>query len=114
MDEPRIKNASLDILAFWKANQFRYPILAMIARDILSIPVSTVASESAFSNGGRVLDPFRSSLKSETVEALVCTKDWLFANEGKLIEFSFLITFINLTSITIFNVIFFLCCRMLI
>jgi len=85
LDEPRVnRNAPLDILAFWKSNQFRYPILAMMARDILSIPVSTVASEASFSNGGRVLDQFRSSLKSETVEALLCTKDWLFGNEGKV------------------------------
>ena len=79
----------------------------MMARDIFSILVSTMAFESAFSNRGCVLDKFRSSLKSETVEALICTKDWLFGNEGKLIEFSFLITFINLTSITISNVTFF-------
>ena len=59
LDEPRVnRNAPLDILAFWKSNQFRYPILAMMARDILSIPVSTVASKAAFSNGGRVLDQF--------------------------------------------------------
>jgi len=38
-------------LDFWKKD-FKYPILRMIARDILAIPVSTVASESAFSMGG--------------------------------------------------------------
>ncbi|GAV91974.1 RNase_P_Rpp14 domain-containing protein/Dimer_Tnp_hAT domain-containing protein, partial [Cephalotus follicularis] len=34
-----------------------------------------------FSVGGRVLDQFRSSLKPEYVEALVCTRDWLFGNQ---------------------------------
>lgn len=48
-----------------------------MARDILSIPISSVASESAFSAGGRVLDQFRSSLKPETVEVIICTGDWL-------------------------------------
>ncbi|KAI8558897.1 hypothetical protein RHMOL_Rhmol04G0132000 [Rhododendron molle] len=49
----------------------------MVARDVLSILVSTVASESAFSTGGSILDPFRSNLAPKTVEALVCTQNWL-------------------------------------
>ncbi|KAL4358927.1 hypothetical protein AHAS_Ahas08G0026300 [Arachis hypogaea] len=48
-----------------------------MAREVLFIPVSTVASKSAFSIGGRVLDPYRSSLTPRMVEALVCTGDWL-------------------------------------
>ena len=39
--------------------------------------VSTVASESAFSTGGRVLDPHQCSLSTRTVEALICTQNWL-------------------------------------
>lgn len=58
-----------------------YPILSQIARDLLAIQVSTVASESAFSAGGRVIDPFRSRLDPEMVEALVCTKDWVAATK---------------------------------
>ncbi|KAF5459760.1 hypothetical protein F2P56_019680, partial [Juglans regia] len=41
------------------------------------IPISTMASKSAFSTAGRVLDPFRSSLSSLMVEALICTQNWL-------------------------------------
>ena len=81
------KNANLDILSFWKANQFRFPELASMARDVLSVPISTVASESTFSVGGRVIDQFRSSLRPDTVEALVCTRDWLYGEKGNLICF---------------------------
>jgi hypothetical protein len=39
-----------DILLWWKVNASKYPILTEIVRDILVIPISTVASESAFIN----------------------------------------------------------------
>lgn len=68
-----------DILNWWKTNGGTYPILQQIARDILSIPVSTVASESAFSTSGRVLNPYRSRLLPEAVEALMCTQNWIWA-----------------------------------
>ncbi|KAK9232857.1 hypothetical protein WN943_023105 [Citrus x changshan-huyou] len=55
-------NAHFDILTWWKLNGHRYPILSQIAKDVLAIPVSIVASKSAFTIGGRVLDPFKSSL----------------------------------------------------
>ena len=70
-------NPQFDILTWWKLNGPRYPILSQIAKDVLAIPVSTVASESAFSTGGRILDPFRSSLTHKTVESLICTQNWL-------------------------------------
>jgi len=47
---------SFDILRWWKINVERFPILSKLARDVLAIPISTVASKSAFSTSGRVLD----------------------------------------------------------
>jgi hypothetical protein len=44
---------------------------------VLAILINAVASELAFSTGGRVLDPFRSSLAPKTIEALVCAQNWL-------------------------------------
>ena len=68
-----------DILYWWKMHSPKYPILARIARDVLVVPASTVASESAFSTGSRIISDYRSSLSSKTVEALVCLQDWFRA-----------------------------------
>ena len=48
-----------------------------MAKLVLAMPISTVASESAFSTGGRVIDTTRSSLTHVTAEALICTQDWI-------------------------------------
>ena len=71
------KDKEFSVLVWWKNNGYKYPSLCCVARDIFAVPVSTVASESAFSTGGRVLDPFRSSLLPSTVEALICTQNWI-------------------------------------
>ncbi|WVZ14298.1 hypothetical protein V8G54_011864 [Vigna mungo] len=70
-------SVEFDILHWWKVNSTRFPILANMAREVLAIPISTVASECAFSTGGRVVSPYRSCLMPKIVEVLVCTQDWL-------------------------------------
>ena len=47
-----------------------------MARDILSIPVSTVSLESSFSLTGRIIEERRRRLSPETVEMLTYIKDW--------------------------------------
>jgi len=96
LDEYRLDHTiDLDILSGWKINKNWFPSLSNMARDILSIPITTVASESCFSMGGRILTKWRASLKPESAEALVTTRSWLFGfkiNDGKFckhIYFSF-------------------------
>ncbi|XP_072087846.1 zinc finger BED domain-containing protein RICESLEEPER 2-like [Arachis hypogaea] len=59
-----------------EVNSNKYPILSQIAKDVLAMPVSIVASELAFSTGERVLHNYRSSLTPNTIEALICTQNW--------------------------------------
>lgn len=68
---------TFDILSWWKGNSARFPSLSEFAKIILMIPMTSVASESAFSTGGRVLDDYRMRLNEESVEALLCAQDWM-------------------------------------
>jgi hypothetical protein len=74
---PHDENEYFDILSWWKLERTRYPILRQIARDILAIPITTVASESAFSTSGRILSEHRSRLTLKMLEALICGQSWL-------------------------------------
>ncbi|GAV92143.1 Dimer_Tnp_hAT domain-containing protein/DUF4413 domain-containing protein, partial [Cephalotus follicularis] len=71
------REETFDILAWWKSNGIKYPTLQTIARDIYAIPICTVASESTFSMGGRLVSSHRSRLHPTTVKALACTQSWL-------------------------------------
>lgn len=74
---PDGNNSSFSALEWWRNNSLKYKILSKMAADILAIPISTVASESTFSAGGRVIDEFRSRLNDDSIEALICGGDWL-------------------------------------
>ncbi|KAL6175712.1 hypothetical protein ACLB2K_052351 [Fragaria x ananassa] len=76
---PRVNDKEFDVLYWWKKSGMIYPTLYKVARDILVIPVSTIASESAFSTGGRIVSPHRNRLHSNTLEALMCGRDWLLS-----------------------------------
>ncbi|XP_071904989.1 uncharacterized protein [Coffea arabica] len=75
-------NANLDVLAWWKGERLRFPILSRMAADILSVPVTTMASDSTFSAGGRVIDDRRASMSVETVQMLLCGNDWIRSLHG--------------------------------
>ncbi|KAL0928761.1 hypothetical protein M5K25_000682 [Dendrobium thyrsiflorum] len=73
---------TFDVIGWWKNNQAKYRILSRLAVEILAIPISTVASESTFSAGERVVDTYRSKLGIETVQALICGSNWIRAHYG--------------------------------
>ena len=56
-------------------------MLFIIARYVLTVPVSTVVSEAAFSAGGKVVSKKRCNLSPQTIESVVCLKDWSLADK---------------------------------
>lgn len=78
-----------DVLSWWKVHYSKFPILAEIARDVLAMQVSSVASESAFSTSGRIINPHRSCLTHYMIEVLMCSEQWMKADmrgsEGRVV-----------------------------
>lgn len=60
-----------DPLDWWKQNEFLYPLLAKIARSVLSVPATSALSERVFSAAGLTVTKLRSYLNPDNVDALV-------------------------------------------
>ncbi|KAL2901753.1 putative AC9 transposase [Bienertia sinuspersici] len=52
--------------------------MSRITKDVLAIPINSAAAESSFNMGDRVLTKYRSSLRTNIVEAFVTIQNWLF------------------------------------
>lgn len=65
-----------NILKYWQAKQFQYPVISRIARDYLAIPASSAASERIFSVGGDIVTKKRNRLLPSTLRYLLCLRDW--------------------------------------
>ena len=85
----------LDIHQYWESNCSRFPELSLMAHDIMSIPIISVTSESAFSIGSQILDKYLSCLLPQNAESLLCSRSWLFGGQGKYL-FHLLVIFIKL------------------
>jgi hypothetical protein len=72
-----------NILSWWQRHNQTYPILSILARDVMTVPVSTISSESTFSLASRVLEEQRRWLTTDMVEVLSCIKDWGLADQHK-------------------------------
>jgi hypothetical protein len=90
------------LLDWWHDHKLTYPVLSILAKDIISVPVSTVSSESAFSLAGRLIEERCRRLGSRMLEMLSLLKDWEAADarmqhttEDKILEESFRDLFIN-------------------
>jgi hypothetical protein len=65
LDENLIpRSKEFDILHWWRGNSSKYPVLSYIARDVLAILASSIASEFAFSAEKRIISEFCSSFNT--------------------------------------------------
>ena len=72
---------NFDILKWWSQKAQSFPVLSVIAKEILACPVSTVAVEQTFSAGGNILDERRSTLSPDSLEAQALLDDWTRAEK---------------------------------
>jgi hypothetical protein len=57
------------IMRYWKNNHYRFPDLASLAFDALSIPAMSAEYERCFSSGKLTISSQRHSLGAEAIEA---------------------------------------------
>ncbi|KZV58348.1 hypothetical protein F511_32325, partial [Dorcoceras hygrometricum] len=67
---------TFDILRWWAQKKQVYPILSLMAKEILACHVSTVAVKQTFSMGGNTLDERRFTIRPENLEAQCLLNDW--------------------------------------
>jgi hypothetical protein len=65
-----------NLLNWWQRHKLTYPMLSILAKDVLTVPASTISSESTFSLADRVLEDRWRRLTPDIVEVLSCIKDW--------------------------------------
>jgi hypothetical protein len=74
---PDQSGSSVDLCAFWAQNEAKYPSLARMAFDVLSIPAMSAECERVFSSSKILLSDRRARMKEDIVEASECLRAWL-------------------------------------
>jgi hypothetical protein len=72
---PKATSATVDVLAWWKAQAPNLPLLSEVARRVLAIPASSTSSERVFSSSGNVVTSQRMNLDPVAVKKLVFIHD---------------------------------------
>lgn len=65
-----------NLIAYWRTQELRFPVLTKLAYNIISIPAMSSACERVFSLTKLQLPPHRNRLKPCTVNAAACLKNW--------------------------------------
>ena len=60
----------------WKSHESTFPLLSKMARDLLTLSMSTVSLQYIFSIVANIIGDKRTTLTAEMLETLICLKDW--------------------------------------
>ncbi|KAL3343084.1 hypothetical protein AABB24_026908 [Solanum stoloniferum] len=74
-----IDESDFDLLAWWKGNTKKFPLLSRMARDVLAVPVSTIPLDKVFKQDEVQIWEKENLLGDESVERTECLKDWIRA-----------------------------------
>ncbi|KAL3374831.1 hypothetical protein AABB24_006359, partial [Solanum stoloniferum] len=74
-----IDESDFDLLAWWKGNTKKFPLLSRMARDVLAVPVSTIPLDKVFKQDEVQIWEKENLLGDESVERIECLKDWIRA-----------------------------------
>ncbi|XP_045822991.1 zinc finger BED domain-containing protein RICESLEEPER 2-like isoform X4 [Trifolium pratense] len=76
----------MDVLQWWKSNIDRFPDLSLLARDLLSVSITAVASTHEFCTDSRVFNKYKDRILPMNMDARFCTRSWLYnfgSNDGE-------------------------------
>jgi len=76
-NEPSREEVLLNPLLWWKIHATEFPTIALMARDYLAIPATSVSVEHVFSKSRHICTDLRSSLKESTIKMALLTKVWI-------------------------------------
>ena len=69
--------AKFDILQWWSKEAQTFPILQLVAKNVLAVPASSAKSESNFSDGGKTITKLRNRLSPRIVDDLLFYRSML-------------------------------------
>jgi hypothetical protein len=64
-----------NVLKYWTSKDYKYPIIAQIAKDHLAIPATSAVSESVISIGSDIITKKRYKLGVDNTRGLLCLQD---------------------------------------
>lgn len=71
-----ICDMEVDPLVWWAANAARFPVVALIARDYLAVPLSSASAERIFSSSADLLNHDRNRMRPELATRCMCLRSW--------------------------------------